>query len=133
MNLISWLWKPLYLPRWLFLFWRRRIYMNSLGWWRTRRKVFKKYGVRCYHGRTIHKYKVKIDKCNTVGLQIHHRDHVGQPKPYWFHFIPLIGPLLLWQIDTSDLVPLCPHHHMQETRKGLSKVAYRFGLNFCAY
>ena len=121
MNLISWLWKPLYLPRWLFLFWRRRIYMNSLGWWRTRRKVFREQGERCSNRVVVSRANWKrISECGQAhDLQVHHRDHTGQPKPYWWHFLPLIGPLLLWQIDTSDLVPLCPHHHMQETRKGL--------------
>lgn len=103
----------MYPPRWLFLYWRRRIYLRSIGWQRTRRRVLNEQGAYCHHWK---RNRGKIVTCReTIGLQIHHRDHSGQPKPRWYHFLPF-GRFLLWEIDTSDLVPLCDYHHKMESR-----------------
>lgn len=93
-----------WLPRWLFLYWRRRIFLHSPGWWLTRRRVLRLQGAfcrRCHSGQN---------------LQVHHVNHSGQPKPKWYHFLPLLGRFLLWKQDTSKLVVLCESCHERAHR-----------------
>lgn len=94
------------LPRWLYIFWRRRIYLRSVGWWLTRRRVFREKGEWCQQCR------------RGTWLQIHHRNHHGQPKPKAWQFLPL-ARFVMFQQDYSDMVPLCGYHHALQHSKGM--------------
>jgi 5-methylcytosine-specific restriction endonuclease McrA len=95
--------RNLWLPRWLYIFWRRCIYLRSTGWWLTRRRVLRSQGALCC-------------KChNGTNLQVHHVNHVGQPKPKLWHFLPFARFLMLEQ-DWSKLVVLCRACHKREHR-----------------
>lgn len=94
----------MYLNKTLFLFWRRKIYLRSTGWKFTRKLIFKRQGQYC-------------QRCGTrERLEVHHVDHVGQPKPRWWHFLPF-ARFFMFEIDRSKLLVLCHYHHAIETAK----------------
>lgn len=99
------------LPRWLFLFWRRKIYLRSVGWQKTRQRILKR-GRRCWH---ITRYG---DRCPARHhLHIHHRDYSRTPSPKWWHFLPL-ARLFITEQDYSDMIALCGVHHALAHAKG---------------
>ena len=92
------------LPKWLYLFWRRRIYLRSVGWQRTRQRILKR-------GRRCSNVTNRGEWCPVRhSLHIHHRDYSKHPQPALWHFLPFARHFITEQ-DYSDMVPLCGVHH----------------------
>jgi len=107
------------IPKWLFRFWRNRVILRSVGWWRTRRKVLKEQDEYCHY--RIGKKNSWVECGETRGLQIHHNSYNGHVKFRWYHLLPF-ARFFMWRIDTSDMTPLCSKHHKKvELMKRLQK------------
>jgi len=98
----------MYLPPKLFDFWYKRIYLRSVGWFLTRKRVFKIQGEYC--GRCGREYS----------LQVHHVGYSGRPKPQWWHLLPL-ARFFMWRLDKSELLVLCDKCHERETARNIVK------------
>jgi len=104
----------------LFLFWRHKIMLRSVGWKLTRWLEFRKQGRFCHY--EITKRKMCMER---HGIQLHHESHDGELIPQWYHFLPL-ARFFIWHIDTSKLLPVCARHHALITAEGNLK---KGGLN----
>ena len=98
----------MYLPKWLFRFWRNRIYLRSRGWELTRQREFKKQGRHCRWG--SYKSRGRTVCGSYIGLQLHHLSYENHPKPQWWHFLPF-ARFFITEQDYSPMVFLCKRHH----------------------
>ena len=100
MNFCDWLTEDIYLPKWLYKFWYKRIYTRSPYWYALRLLVKAKYKA---HG----------------AVDIHHVTYIRRGKPQRIHFIPLIGKHFVTGNELlKDLRPMTRAQHHAEHLKG---------------
>jgi hypothetical protein len=96
MNICDWLTEDIYLPKWLYKFWYKRIYTRSHYWYALRLRVKARYKA---HG----------------AVEIHHVTYEWMGKPQRIHFIPFIGKRFITGYERlSDLRPLTRAQHQAE-------------------